>query len=53
MGLRSGAGKLGSFRDFLIQRVLEKPDITMPELARVLQEEHGVTADPSTLSRLL
>ncbi|KDA00331.1 hypothetical protein HOC_19426 [Hyphomonas oceanitis SCH89] len=53
LGLRSGAGKLGSFRDFLIQRVLEKPDITMPELARVLQEEHGVTADPSTLSRLL
>lgn len=52
-GKPKGSGKLEPYRDFLIARVLEKPDITMPELARVLQEEHGVTADPSTLSKLL
>lgn len=48
-----GSGKLEPHRDFLIARVLKKPDITMPEMARVLQAKHGVTADPSTLSKLL
>jgi len=52
-GKPKGSGKLEPYRDFLIARVLEKPDITMPELARVLQAEHDVTADPSTLSKLL
>jgi len=44
-GKPKGAGKLGPYRDFLIGHVLEKPDITMPELARLLLEAHGVTAD--------
>ena len=29
-GKPKGSGKLGPHRDFLIARVLEKPDITMP-----------------------
>jgi len=52
-GKPKGSGKLGLYRDFLIAQVLEKPDITMPELARVLLEAYGVPADPSTLSKLL
>jgi transposase len=52
-GKPKGMGKLGAFRDFLIAQVLGKPDITMPELARVLLAEHGVTADPSNLSKML
>ena len=30
-----------------------KPDITMPDLAVWLEAEHGVTLDPSNLSKLL
>ena len=30
-----------------------KPDITMPGLAAWLEEQHGVTVDPSNLSKLL
>ncbi len=52
-GKPKGSGRLALYRDFLIARVLETPDITMPELARVLLAEHGVTADPSTLSKML
>ena len=29
------------------------PDITMPELARALEAEHGVKVDPSSISRAL
>ncbi|MEZ5916165.1 MAG: hypothetical protein R3C40_01080 [Parvularculaceae bacterium] len=31
----------------------EKPDITMPELAAVLEAERGVQAHPTCLSKLL
>ncbi len=48
-----GSGKLGAHKDFLIARVKEKPDITMPELARALEAERGIGVHPSSLSRLL
>jgi len=52
-GRRPGEGKLGPFQDFLIRKVLDKPDITMPELGAQLEQAHGVHADPASLSRFL
>jgi transposase len=52
-GRPRGSGKLEPYRDFLIGRVKETPDITMPELAAALEAQHGVTADPASLSRFL
>ena len=52
-GRPPGTGRLAPFEAFLIQEVENKPDITMPELAARLLEEHGVAAAPATLSRLL
>ena len=52
-GRPPGTGKLSSYRDFLIGRVKEKPDITMPELAAELEARHGLEADPASLSRFL
>ena len=52
-GRPRGTGKLAPFETFLIQEVEKKPDITMPELAVRLLEEHKVAAAPATLSRLL
>ena len=52
-GRPCGTGKLAPYETFLIRTVEAKPDITMPELAARLFEEHGVVAAPATLSRLL
>jgi transposase len=52
-GRPRGQGKLAPYQAFLVQIVEAKPDITMPELAVRLFEEHGVVAAPATLSRLL
>jgi transposase len=52
-GRPPGTGKLAPHGDFLIGRVKEKPDITMPELAAELETRHGVAADPASLSRFL
>jgi transposase len=52
-GRPCGSGRLASYETFLIQAVENRPDITMPELAACLFEEHGVVAAPATLSRLL
>lgn len=52
-GRPPGTGKLARYRDFLIGRVKEKPDITMPELAAELEARHGLAADPASLSRFL
>jgi transposase len=52
-GRPRGGGKLARHRDFLIERVRARTDITMPELAEVLMKERGVEADPSSLSRML
>lgn len=52
-GRPPGGGKLSPHRDFLIERVKAKCDITMPELAEALMKERGVEADTSSLSRVL
>jgi transposase len=52
-GRPRGTGKLDPHRAFLVGRVKEKPDITMPELAAELAERHGVEVDPASLSRFL
>lgn len=52
-GREPGNGKLGPHKDFIIDRVKRQPDITMPELAQVLQAERDVTVDPSNISKLL
>ena len=52
-GRPRGSGKLAPYEAFLIRVVEAKPDITMPELVARLFAEHGVRADPATLSRLL
>ena len=49
----SGGGKLANHRDLLIACVEKRPDITMPELAAVLEAERGAKASPASLSRLL
>lgn len=45
--------KLDPHRAFLVGRLAEKNDITMPELARELEAAVGTKADPSSLSRWL
>jgi transposase len=45
--------KLDPHRVFILRRVGEKDDISMPELARELQAASGVKADPASLSRWL
>ena len=52
-GRRPGSGKLAAYRAFLVQAVETEPDMTMPELADRLLRDHGVQADPATLSRFL
>jgi transposase len=41
------------YEAFLIGAVEAKPDITMPELAVLLMEAHGVTTAPAAVSRFL
>ena len=43
--------KLDAHRIFLVRRLSEKEDITMPELAAELMAETGTQADPASLSR--
>jgi transposase len=45
--------KLDAHRAFLIARIEEKPDITMPELSAALLAATGTKADPASLSRWL
>jgi transposase len=49
-GRPRGTGKLAACAAFLIQAVENRPDITMPDLAARLWQEHGA---PATLSRFL
>jgi len=53
VGRRKGSGKLGPYRDLIVARVEEQPDITMPALAAWLFETQDVRVDPSNLSKLL
>lgn len=52
-GRPPGAGKLAPHMGKLGRWVNRKPDITMPELARKLEADSGLKADPSSLSRAL
>jgi transposase len=52
-GRPPGRGKLAAYEAFLIRAVKETPDITMPELSARLQAEHGVKAQPASVSRFL
>jgi len=45
--------KLDPHRVFILRRVAEKDDITMPELAAELLAASGVKADPASLSHWL
>src|SRR5690606_5748658 len=45
--------KLEAHGVFLLARVIEKDDITMPELAAALEAASGTKADPASLSRWL
>jgi transposase len=45
--------KLDPHRAFLLARVAEKDDITMPELAAELVAATGTRADPASISRWL
>ena len=53
LGRPRGSGKLEPYRDFLIDTVTTKPDITMPELATRLEDVHAVVVHPASLSRFL
>jgi transposase len=46
-------GKLKPHRDFILGIVAKRPDITMPELAKVLLAGKDVEIDPSNLSKFL
>jgi len=52
-GRPPGGGKLAPHLAFLTAQVEARPDVTMPELADILEAEHGVRAHPSSLSRVL
>lgn len=52
-GRPRGSGKLGPHKEFLLAQVKRKPDITMPELAAVLEAERDLKVDPSNLSKFL
>ena len=45
--------KLEPHREFLLARVTEKSDITMPELAAELEVAHTTKVDPASISRWL
>ena len=45
--------KLEPHRGFLLARVTEKNDITMPELAAELEAAHATRVDPASISRWL
>ncbi len=52
-GRPEGSGKLGPYREVILDKVKTQPDITMPDLAAWLEAAHGVTVDPSNLSKFL
>ena len=52
-GRPKGSGKLGPYREAILDKVKVQPDITMPDLAVWLEAAHGVTVDPSNLSKFL
>jgi transposase len=52
-GRPRGTGKLAACRDQMIGWVEAEPDMSMPELAALLEARCGVIAHPASLSRAL
>jgi transposase len=52
-GRPPGSGPLAAFRDYLVGLVEARPDITLRELAEVLELDHGHRTHQSSISRLL
>ncbi len=52
-GRPKGSGRLERFSDFLRLQIEQSPDMTMPELAEMLWQEHDMRAAPAELSRFL
>ena len=52
-GRPKGSGRLEGFSGFLRTALEHRPDITMPELAEMLWQEHDMRAAPAELSRFL
>lgn len=52
-GRPRGSGRLEAFSAFLKKTVDHRPDMTMPELADLLWQEHDMRAAPAELSRFL
>src|SRR3546814_17862791 len=52
-GRPRGSGKLGPYRQAIVDKVKAKPDITLPDLAVWLEARHGVSVDPSNLSKFV
>ena len=50
---RPPGSRLDDARDFLVDTVEARPDITMPELSERLSEARGLEVDPAVLSRYL
>ena len=48
-----GYGKLAPHMDFLIAKVKEKPDATLPELAATLKAERGIVIHLGHVSKVL
>lgn len=46
-------GKLVNFKNFLSQQVMIKPDITLKELATILEQTYGVCVHLSSIHRVL
>ncbi len=52
-GRPQGSGKLGAFREFLLELVAQDPDITLFELRDALAEAEGVRVHHSAITRSL
>lgn len=52
-GQPPGRGKLAAQHSYLMARLAEQPDVSMPELADMLWRDCGVRAHPASLSRYL
>lgn len=52
-GRPRGTGKLAAYQDQLIGWVEAEPDMSMPELAALLEAKCGVIVHPASLSRAL
>ena len=52
-GNPGGRGKLSNVAGWVRERIAEKGDLTLDALVIELQEAHGITADRSSIGRLL